>query len=71
MYFEPSNWPQDGYAWTVQGAWEKFLLTRYQQLQALRERVVGVEHQIAAAEASLRAYEHTSQDPPLADATGA
>ena len=53
-YYEPQNWPQGGYAWTVQEAWETFLAEKRKELETFRSSIEWAEQHIAAAEASLK-----------------
>jgi hypothetical protein len=57
MHYEPQNWPSRDYAWTVEGAWEKFLTGKRAELQTQRNSVLWLEAQIAKAEAQIATAE--------------
>ena len=53
MYYEPNNWPTNGYAWTPEEAWEKFLSEKKKELDIQKHGVVYLEELIQRTEAEM------------------
>jgi hypothetical protein len=55
-YYEPRNWPQGDWAWTVREAWEKFLAGKQKELAEAHETVAWATEHIALAQRALETW---------------